>query len=108
MSTMPYLKDRYKCIVGFSDHTIGNVAAIGSICYGATVIEKHFTDSIDRVGPDHSFSMTPTSFREMVERTRELQASLGDGVKKVEENEQENVNGIATNAKQRTARLYKQ
>jgi len=78
-------------ITGLSDHMPGHVSVLGAVALGARVIEKHFTDSIDRVGPDHPFSMTPTSFREMVERTRELQASLGDGVKKVEENEQETI-----------------
>jgi sialic acid synthase SpsE len=53
------------------------------------VIEKHFTDSTDREGPDHSFSMTPATWREMVDRTRELEAALGDGRKRIEENERE-------------------
>jgi N-acetylneuraminate synthase len=78
-------------IVGLSDHMPGYVAVLGAVALGARVIEKHFTDSTDRVGPDHSFSMTPVTWREMVERTRELEASLGDGQKKVEENELETV-----------------
>ena len=78
-------------ITGLSDHMPGHVSVLGAVALGARVVEKHFTDSTDRIGPDHSFSMTPTSFREMVDRTRELQASLGDGVKKVEENEEETV-----------------
>jgi sialic acid synthase SpsE len=85
-------KNKYPGIItGLSDHMPGHVSVLGAIALGARVIEKHFTDSIDRVGPDHSFSMTPISFREMVDRAKELQASLGDGIKKIEENEKETV-----------------
>jgi len=55
------------------------------------VIEKHFTDDNRREGPDHPFSMTPSTWREMVERTRELEYALGSSVKVVEKNEQETV-----------------
>lgn len=76
-------------VLGLSDHMPGHVSVLGAVALGARVIEKHFTDSIERDGPDHSFSMTPTTWREMVDRTRELEASLGDGRKKIEENEHE-------------------
>ncbi len=42
-----------------------------------------------RVGPDHGFSMTPATWREMVLRARELEAALGDGIKRIEANERE-------------------
>jgi N-acetylneuraminate synthase len=78
-------------ITGLSDHMPGHVSVLGAVALGAKVIEKHFTDSVDRSGPDHLFSMTPNSWREMVSRTRELELSLGDGVKKVEKNEKDTV-----------------
>ena len=73
--------------LGLSDHTPGHATVLGSVALGARVIEKHFTDDNDRTGPDHAFSMTPATWREMVDRTRELEASMGDGVKRIEENE---------------------
>jgi N-acetylneuraminate synthase len=76
-------------VLGLSDHMPGHVAVLGAVALGARVIEKHFTDSIDREGPDHPFSMTPATWREMVERTRELEAALGDGHKRIEPNERE-------------------
>jgi sialic acid synthase SpsE len=76
-------------ILGLSDHMPGHLAVLGAVALGARIIEKHFTDSNDREGPDHSFAMNPTSWREMVDRSRELEASLGDGIKKIEANEQE-------------------
>lgn len=76
-------------VLGLSDHTHGNVTVLGAIALGARVIEKHFTDDNCRTGPDHAFSMTPDSWREMVDRSLELFSALGDGEKKIEENEQE-------------------
>ena len=78
-------------VLGLSDHMPGHVSVLGAVALGARVIEKHFTDSTEREGPDHPFSMTPATWREMVDRTRELEASLGDGRKKIEENERETV-----------------
>ena len=54
---------------------------------GAKVIEKHFTDNNNRKGPDHHFAMNPKTWREMVEATRELESTFGDGIKRVEKNE---------------------
>jgi sialic acid synthase SpsE len=78
-------------ILGLSDHTPGHATVLGAVTLGARIIEKHFTDDVDRVGPDHKFSMDPKSWRDMVERTRELEAALGTGIKKVEENELQTV-----------------
>tara|TARA_X000000368_G_scaffold241451_1_gene190675 strand:+ start:2313 stop:3386 length:1074 start_codon:yes stop_codon:yes gene_type:complete len=78
-------------VLGLSDHTPGHTTVLGAVTLGARVIEKHFTDDCERVGPDHKFSMNPTTWREMVDRTRELEQSLGNGVKIVEQNEVETV-----------------
>jgi N-acetylneuraminate synthase len=78
-------------ILGLSDHTPGHSTVLGAVTLGARVIEKHFTDDNQREGPDHPFSMTPRSWRDMVDRTRELEAALGSPVKIVEENERETV-----------------
>lgn len=73
--------------VGLSDHTHGHATVLGAVALGARVIEKHFTDDTSRVGPDHPFSMTPATWREMVERTRELERALGTGDKTISGNE---------------------
>ena len=83
-------EDMYpEVILGLSDHMPGHVSVLGAVALGARIIEKHFTDSNDREGPDHSFAMNPLSWREMVDRTRELEAALGNGIKKIEANERE-------------------
>jgi N-acetylneuraminate synthase len=76
-------------ILGLSDHTPGHTTVLGAVALGAKIIEKHFTDDTGRAGPDHLFSMDGKTWREMVDRTRELENSLGTGAKKIEENERE-------------------
>lgn len=78
-------------ILGLSDHTPGHACVLGAVALGARIIEKHFTDNCTRLGPDHKFSLDPTTWREMVDRTRELEYALGNGIKRVEENERETV-----------------
>lgn len=78
-------------VLGLSDHTPGHSTVLGAVTLGARAIEKHFTDDNSRVGPDHAFAMNPASWKEMVERTRELENALGSAVKKVEGNELETV-----------------
>ena len=80
-----------EAILGLSDHTHGDVTVLGAVAMGARVVEKHFTDDVTHEGPDHHFSMTPTTWSDMVERTRELEAALGSGDKVIADNEQETV-----------------
>ena len=77
--------------LGLSDHTPGHVTVLGAVTLGARVVEKHFTDDTLRVGPDHGFSLDPTSWRAMVDDTRMLEAALGTGIKQVEPNEAQTV-----------------
>lgn len=74
-------------LLGLSDHTPGHSTVLGAVTLGARMIEKHFTDNTNREGPDHKFSMDSKSWSEMVQRTRELEYSLGTGIKKIEDNE---------------------
>jgi sialic acid synthase SpsE len=79
------------CVLGLSDHTAGHATVLGAVALGARMIEKHLTDDNNREGPDHKFSMDGNSWWDMVQRTRELESALGDGVKQVEDNEKETV-----------------
>ena len=75
--------------VGFSDHTIGDTAALGAVTLGAKVIEKHFTLDRSMKGPDHKASSTPSDFAKMITQIRRIEKMLGDGLKKVEKEEVE-------------------
>lgn len=76
-----------EAVLGLSDHTPGHATVLGAVALGARLIEKHFTDDPKREGPDHPFSMSPKDWRNMVDRTRELEMSLGSTVKTVAANE---------------------
>lgn len=92
LNVLKVLREMYPSMVlGLSDHTPKHATVLGAVALGASIIEKHFTDNINRIGPDHTFSMDPASWRDMVDRTRELELALGAGVKKVEDNELETV-----------------
>ena len=73
--------------VGYSDHSLGNVAALAAAALGARVIEKHLT--LDRAlpGPDHQASSEPAEFAALARDLRRLQDMLGDGVKAPRTNE---------------------
>ena len=86
-----YTRDFPGVLLGLSDHTPGHTTVLGAVALGACVIEKHFTDDTTRTGPDHKFSMDPTSWRMMVEATRQLEAALGSEEKRVMDNEKETV-----------------
>jgi N-acetylneuraminate synthase len=76
-------------VLGLSDHTQGHATVLGAVTLGARVIEKHFTDDTTRIGPDHPFSMTPQTWRDMVDRTRELERAMGSADKTISGNEKE-------------------
>lgn len=78
-------------VLGLSDHTFGHSTVLGAIALGARVIEKHFTDDNLRNGPDHKFAMNPTTWKKMVDYGNEVFFALGDGTKRLEENEKESI-----------------
>lgn len=90
LNVLKYYKEKYpNAILGLSDHTQGNTSVLGALALGARVFEKHFTDDNNRIGPDHKFAMNPQTWREMVDRCTELYWALGDGIKKIECNEEQ-------------------
>ena len=76
-------------ILGLSDHTHAAAPVLGAVTLGARVIERHFTDSNDREGPDHKFAMNPENWARMVKETRILERALGSADKFIAGNEQE-------------------
>ena len=76
-------------ILGLSDHTHAVAPVLAAVTLGARVIERHFTDSNDREGPDHKFAMNPDNWAKMVEETRLLERALGSSDKFIAENEEQ-------------------
>jgi N,N'-diacetyllegionaminate synthase len=75
------MQQAFSCLVGFSDHTAGLGASPWAVALGACVIEKHFTLDRDLPGPDHRASLTPDELSELVHTVRQVELSIGDGVK---------------------------
>jgi len=64
-------------VVGLSDHTTDNIACLGAVALGASILERHFTDHMYRKGPDIVCSMDEKACRELIESSRKLHAELG-------------------------------
>jgi N-acetylneuraminate synthase/N,N'-diacetyllegionaminate synthase len=76
------MRDALGVPTGFSDHSLGDTAAVAAVALGARVIEKHFTLDCALPGPDHKASLEPAAFAAMVRRIRDVEEMLGDGIKR--------------------------
>ena len=63
--------------IGLSDHTVNNNACIAAMALGAVILERHFTDSMNRKGPDIVCSMDPKALQELLSAAQEVPAMLG-------------------------------
>lgn len=79
---MATLRAAFGLPVGFSDHTLGTTVTVAAVSLGAVMIEKHLTLDRSRPGPDHAASLDPDQFASLVAAIREVEAALGDGVKR--------------------------
>jgi len=98
-----------RAIVGLSDHTTDNLACFGAVALGASVLERHFTDRMDRDGPDIACSMDPEACRELIKGSRILHAERG-GTKGPTKEEQPTMNfafaTVVTIAPVRSGEVY--
>ena len=90
LNMMNYLKDKFKCKIGFSDHTLNDVAAQIAVALGAECIEKHVTLDNNMDGPDHKMSLNIKNFKNFVINVRNVNKILGLNVKKKVDVEIEN------------------
>jgi N,N'-diacetyllegionaminate synthase len=91
LRVIPALAERYHIPVGYSDHTLGKIAAVCAVALGAVVLEKHLT--LDRMasGPDHRSSLEPGSFANLLRAVREVEAALGRSEKEPTARERGNI-----------------
>jgi len=87
LNAMNTIKDALKCKVGYSDHTMGVEVPVAAVAMGAEVIEKHFTLDRNMEGPDHKASLEPSELKDMVQKIRNIEKALGDGIKRPNESE---------------------
>ena len=69
-------------VIGFSDHSIGPEMALAAVALGALVVERHFTDTRYREGPDIPCSMDPAELSFLVQRSREIRIALNNDKKR--------------------------
>lgn len=81
LRAIPAMMETFGVPVGWSDHTLGSVSALGAVALGASLLEKHFTLDRTLPGPDHAASLEPGELAEYVRDTKALARALGDGVK---------------------------
>lgn len=83
LHAMATLREAFpECVIGYSDHTLGTHIPAAAVALGARIIEKHFTLDKTLPGPDHQASLTVEELGGMVRQIREVEAGLGDGVKR--------------------------
>jgi len=87
LNVIPKLKKIFNLPIGFSDHSVGNNAAVMAVGFGATIIEKHFTTDKKLPGADHFMSMNPKEFSNYVKSIREAEKQLGSDKKEVQPEE---------------------
>lgn len=107
LRTISYLQNQFGVEVGLSDHSRDPlIGPLGAVALGASVIEKHFTLHNKLPGPDHSFAISPDELKLMVSSIRKMEEALGDGIKKVQPEENE-LRHFAQRAIQTTRKIRK-
>jgi len=87
LKAMQTLAAVFKLPVGYSDHTLGIEVPVAAVAMGAKIIEKHFTLDKKLPGPDHKASLEPNELKEMVKAIRNIEVTLGDGIKEPNKSE---------------------
>jgi pseudaminic acid synthase len=77
LKTIPDMIEKFDCVVGLSDHTLGISVPISAVSLGAKIIEKHFILDKKIGGPDSAFSIEPQDFALMVNAIRDVELALG-------------------------------
>lgn len=91
LRAMVTIGNTFDIAFGYSDHTLGIEVDIAAVAMGAVCIEKHFTLDKTMEGPDHKASLEPDELKAMVKAIRNIELSLGSGIKKPSKSERSNM-----------------
>ncbi len=78
MVMIQQLSEDFGVVSGLSDHTMGEICPVVSVCFGAKIIEKHFILNKSIGGPDASFSLDEMEFKSMVDAVRKAESAIGE------------------------------
>tara|TARA_X000000950_G_C13918412_1_gene662106 strand:+ start:1147 stop:1980 length:834 start_codon:yes stop_codon:yes gene_type:complete len=87
LKTIITLREKFKCNVGYSGHETGLAISYAAAALGVTSLERHITLNRAMYGSDQAASLAPPGLKKIVPEVRKIQKALGDGVKKVLEDE---------------------
>ncbi|MBS4314041.1 N-acetylneuraminate synthase family protein [Campylobacter vulpis] len=82
LHAMLTLQKEFNALVGLSDHTTDNLACLGAVALGACVVERHFSDTMDRQGPDIICSMDENALKELIIQSEQMALMRGLNAKK--------------------------
>ncbi|EGB2778117.1 N-acetylneuraminate synthase family protein [Campylobacter upsaliensis] len=82
LHAMLTLQKEFDALVGLSDHTTNNLACLGAVALGACMIERHFSDTMDRQGPDIICSMDENALKELITQSEQMALMRGLNAKK--------------------------
>jgi N-acetylneuraminate synthase len=77
LKAIPFMRERWGCQIGLSDHTMSSVASISAVALGATIIEKHIIEKRSDGGPDAEFSCEPAELKTLIDEVNTAWTSLG-------------------------------
>jgi len=81
------LRDKFNCNVGYSGHEVGLAISNAAAALGITSLERHITLDRSMYGSDQSASVEPAGFRQLLGAVRKVEGAMGDGVRRVIEDE---------------------
>ena len=81
------MRDKFKIPIGYSDNGESTLVDLIAVSLGANIIEKHFTLDKKMKGPDHSFSIEPSSLKKLISEIKVISLIRGNGIKIIQESE---------------------
>ena len=77
LATIPHLAQKFNCVAGLSDHSLGTAVAVAAVALGARVVEKHLTLNRQEGDVDAAFSLEPAELAQLVRDTHTAWLALG-------------------------------
>ena len=87
LNCIPALRDRYQCNVGYSGHEGGLAVSYAAAVLGISSLERHITLDRAMYGSDQAASLEPALFIQLIGGLKKIDKAMGDGVKKIQDNE---------------------
>ncbi len=94
LNVLKEYSEKFGTEIGYSDHTLSNIACLSAVAMGAKVIEKHITLDRNLSGPDHTSSYEPDEFKSLIDQIRKVEIVLGKNKKLTTVSEKKNIDHV--------------